>query len=133
MNLTDAIQPFMAVTERVRVSVRPVYVDGESDVSARKFMFTYFIRIENNGTEPVQVLRRHWFISHDGGRIEEVEGEGVVGKQPIILPGDAFEYNSFCILETFEGWMEGTYLMRWESGEYFRAAIPRFMLTAMAN
>jgi ApaG protein len=130
MNLTT---PYSATTEHITIRVRPVYIDAQSDALVRKFVFAYFVRIENHGTENVQLLRRHWFINHAGGRVEEVEGEGVVGKQPTIGPGTAHEYNSFCILETFEGSMEGTYLMQKASGEYFRVTIPRFTLRAMAN
>lgn len=124
---------YTATTEDVTIRVRPVYIDGQSDPLAHKFVFAYFVKVENHGAENVQLLRRHWFINHAGGRVEEVEGEGVVGKQPTILPGRSHEYNSFCILETFEGTMEGTYLLRRESGQYFRAAIPRFTLRAAAN
>jgi ApaG protein len=133
MNLANIPTIYAATTEDITITVRPIYVDGESDAMARKFMFAYFISIVNHGTESVQLLRRHWFINHDGGRVEEVESEGVVGKQPTIAPGASFSYNSFCILETFEGSMEGTYLMRREGGEYFRVTIPRFTLRAMAN
>jgi ApaG protein len=124
---------YIATTEDVTIRVRPVYIDGESDPMSRKFVFAYFVRVENGGSEEVQILRRHWFINHAGGRVEEVEGEGVVGKQPTILPGQAHEYNSYCILETFEGTMEGTYLLRRHNGQYFRANIPRFTLRAAAN
>lgn len=127
------MQEYAAVTEDVRISVRPIYLDGQSDSMAHKFVFAYFVRIENLGTDTVQLLRRHWFINHAGGRIEEVEGEGVVGKQPIIPAGKVHEYNSFCILETFEGSMEGTYLIQRSNGEMFHAAIPRFRLIAAAN
>ena len=84
---------------------------------AKKFVFAYFIRIENNSKERVQLLRRHWYINHSSGKVEEVDGEGVVGKQPLILPGEAHEYNSYCVLETFEGSMEGTYHMKRSNGE----------------
>ncbi len=124
---------FTATTEDITVRVRPVYLDGQSDAVAHKFVFAYFVRIENNGNEDVQLLRRHWFI-HDGtGDVKEVEGEGVVGKQPVISPGAGHEYNSFCVLETFEGTMEGTYLMRRPGGELFYAVIPRFPLRALSN
>ena len=125
--------PYTATTEDITIRVRPVYIDSQSDPLIQKFVFAYFVRIENNGTHNVHLLRRHWFINHAGGRIEEVEGEGVVGKQPMIPPGAAHEYNSFCILETFEGSMEGTYLMQRDGGEFFRVAIPRFTLRAMSN
>ncbi len=124
---------YTATTEGITIMVRPVYLDGQSDAIAKKFVFTYFIRIENHRQESVQLLRRHWFITDAAGDVKEVEGEGVVGKQPEIAPGGVHEYNSFCILETFEGAMEGTYLMAHESGEQFHAAIPRFTLRAASN
>lgn len=124
---------YIAVTQGIRISVRPVFMDGQSDVLQRKFVFAYFIRIENHTPRTIQLLRRHWFIHHSSGRMEEVEGEGVVGKQPLIKPGGHHEYNSFCILETMEGTMEGTYLMQRETGELFRVTIPKFTLRAMSN
>ena len=124
---------FTATTEHITIHVRPVFLDHESDVMEHKFVFAYFVEIENHSAAKVQLLRRHWFINHDGGRVEEVEGEGVVGKQPFIAPGKSHKYNSFCILDGLEGSMEGTYLMQKDSGEYFRVTIPRFSLRAMAN
>ncbi len=124
---------YTATTEKITITVRPVFIDVESDPIEGKFTFAYFVRIENRGTEPVQLLRRHWMINHGGSRVEEVEGEGVVGQQPTIQPGKAHEYNSYCILETFEGTMEGTYLFQRANGEFFRATIPRFTLRAYAN
>jgi ApaG protein len=124
---------FSKTTEHITVSVRPLYLETESNVLARKFVFAYFIRIENNGTMNVQLRQRHWIITHDTGKVEEVEGEGVIGKQPVIEPGRFHEYNSFCILESMEGFMEGTYTMERSSGEQFAVEIPRFFLKAMAN
>ncbi len=124
---------FVATTEDITVTVRPVYLDGQSDMIAKRFVCAYFIRIENNGRETVQLLRRHWYINHAGGRVEEVDGEGVVGKQPVLSPGEAHEYNSYCVLETFEGSMEGTYTMKRRNGELFNVTIPRFVLRAAAN
>ena len=124
---------FVATTEDITVTVRPVYLDGQSDMIQKKFVFAYFIRIENNGRESVQLLRRHWTINHSSGKVEEVDGEGVVGKQPLLAPGEVHEYNSYCVLETFEGSMEGTYLMRRFNGEKFKVTIPRFILRAAAN
>lgn len=124
---------FDAVTEAVRVSVEPVYLDEPSDVFARRFVFAYFVTIANDGDEPIQVLRRRWHI-HDGAMApKEIEGPGVVGKQPVIEPGESHRYNSFCVLETMRGSMEGTYLVERPSGERFRIAIPRFPLHAAAN
>jgi ApaG protein len=125
--------PYVATTENITISVQPVYLDGQSDLMARKFVFAYFIRIENNGSETVQLLRRHWFIRDSEGEVKEVEGEGVVGRQPVILPGEAHEYNSYCVLETFEGTMEGTYQMVRPNGEVFYVVVPRFVLRALSN
>jgi ApaG protein len=124
---------YTATTEDITITVRPVYVDGQSDVIRHKFIFAYFVTIENNGGEPVQLLRRHWFIRDGGGDMKEVEGEGVIGHQPRIPAGAQHEYSSYCILETFEGTMEGTYLMQRPNGELFYVAIPKFMLRAAAN
>jgi ApaG protein len=131
--IRNHVNKFVATTEDITVIVRPVYLDGQSDMIQKKFVFAYFIRIENNSKERVQLLRRHWFINSSGGKVEEVDGEGVVGKQPLIAPGEAHEYNSYCVLETFEGSMEGTYLMRRPNGTTFIVTIPRFILRAAAN
>lgn len=124
---------FSEITENIKVSVRPLYLESESNVLSRKFVFAYFITIENLGIDTVQLLRRHWIITHDTGKVEEVEGEGVIGKQPVILPGNKHDYNSFCILESLEGFMEGTYMMKRSNGETFSIVIPRFILRAMDN
>ncbi len=124
---------YTATTEDITVRVRPVYLDGQSSVIERKFVFAYFVRIENNGPDNVQLLRRHWFIQEGAGEVKEVEGEGVVGSQPTIAPGHWHEYNSFCVLESFEGSMEGTYLMQRPGGEQFHVTIPKFTLRALAN
>jgi ApaG protein len=125
--------PYVTTTEDVRITVRPVYLDGQSDAMARKFVFGYFIRIENHGSEDVQLLRRHWFITNADGHVKEVEGEGVVGQTPIIGPDSAHEYNSYCVIETFTGRMEGFYTMERPRGRRFRANIPRFDLKAGVN
>ncbi len=122
-----------ATTETVRVTVRPAYLDGQSDVLEQRFAFAYFVRIENEGHDEVQLLRRTWIITDSKGNVQEVEGQGVIGKQPVIAPGEAHEYHSFCVLKTFEGSMHGTYLMQRESGERFRAQIPTFHLRALTN
>ena len=127
------MKSYTATTECITISAQPLYLDGQSDSVAHKFVFAYFIRIQNDSDETVQLLRRHWYI-HDGkGSTKEIEGEGVVGKQPVIHPGEGHEYNSYCVLETFEGYMEGTYLMQRENGDTFSVVIPRFTLRAAAN
>jgi ApaG protein len=127
------MQMYAATTENITVTVRPVYLDGQSNPIERKFVFAYFIQIVNNSPEQVQLLRRHWFITNSNGNVQEVEGEGVVGRQPVIPPGGTHDYNSFSVLETFEGSMEGSYLMERPGGEQFSVAIPRFVLRAAAN
>jgi ApaG protein len=125
--------PYRAVTEGIAITVRPVYLDRESDFFAKRFVFAYFIRIENQTMGDVQLLRRHWFIRDIFGHVQEVEGEGVIGEQPVIAPGTAHEYNSFCVLASLEGTMEGTYLMQRPNGERFKVTIPTFTLRASAN
>jgi len=127
------MQAYAATTEDITVTVRPVYLDGQSNHIERKFVFAYFIRIENNSREQVRLLRRHWFITNSNGDVQEVEGEGVIGQQPVIPPGGAHEYSSFSVLETFEGSMTGTYLMERTGGEQFSVTIPRFVLRAASN
>ena len=127
------MSPYEATTEEVTVRVRPVYLDAHSDVLARRFAFAYFVRVENDGPEPVRLLRRQWVIRDGSGRVQEVEGEGVVGRQPRIAPGAAHDYHSFCVLEAMEGSMEGAYLMERADGSQFLAQIPRFHLRARAN
>jgi len=115
------------------VEVTPVYLDGKSDLINQKFVFAYHVRIVNIDGDQAQLQRRHWFISEDGGRKWEVEGEGVIGQQPTFEQGTEHNYQSFCVLETFVGWMEGNYLMVTDSGETFRIEVPRFDLKARVN
>ena len=125
--------PYVATTEDITVTVRPVYLDSQSDFFNKRFVFGYFIRIENHSLVEVQLLRRYWRIEEYGGRVQEVEGKGVIGKQPLILPGADHTYSSYSILNTFEGAMEGHYTMERPDGERFRVVIPRFNLRALAN
>ena len=124
---------YVATTEDITITVRPIYLDGQSDMIQKKFVFGYFVRIDNQRREPVQLLRRHWFIRESTGSVKEVEGEGVVGRQPVIKPGEAHEYSSFCVLESFEGTMEGTYQMQKPDGVLFDVVIPKFVLRAASN
>jgi ApaG protein len=124
---------YSATTDDIVVRVSPVYIDGQSDLVDMRFVFGYFVRIENTGSETIQLLRRKWLIKDGNGAVEEVDGEGVIGKQPVIPGGDAHEYNSYCVLETFEGSMEGTYLMARANGRKFSVEIPKFLLRAAAN
>jgi len=124
---------YAQTTENITVTVRPGYLDGRSDLINKQFVFGYAVEIKNRSARPVQLLRRHWIIKESSGRIEEVEGEGVLGIQPIIPPGQSHQYSSFCILHSFTGSMEGTYLMQDFEGRQFQIQIPRFTLQAAAN
>lgn len=125
--------PYVATTEDLRVVVRPAYLDAQSVPLERRFVFSYLIRIENHSAHAVQLLRRAWYIVDRSGFIQEVQGEGVVGQQPILRPGGAHEYSSFVVIRSFTGYMEGTYLMEREDGTRFTIQIPRFYLQAAAN
>jgi ApaG protein len=119
---------FYRITEGIRITVYPAYLLSESDPEASRYVFSYRIRIENVGTEQVQLMWRHWFIHDPVAGDQEVSGEGVVGQQPLIAPGGVHEYQSFCVLQGPEGSMEGSYeFVRPKSGP-FKAAIPKFLL-----
>ena len=115
-------------TENIRISVRALYLEDRSDPAEERFAFAYQIQIANEGSETVQLRRRHWIITDGNGDVEEVEGEGVVGEQPVLQPGDVHEYTSGAIIETPFGTMEGSYDMRASDGHTFSASIPRFRL-----
>ncbi len=123
---------FYAITEGLRVTARPRFVAEQSRPSERHFVFAYRIRLENVAAHPARLLSRSWRITDGGGRTTEVEGEGVLGEQPTIPPGGVYEYQSFCILESPRGWMEGSYQLVRPDGTAFQAQIPRFELDADA-
>jgi ApaG protein len=119
------------ITEGVRISVETDYQQEYSSPMQAHFVFTYRILIENKSDQTVRLLRRHWFIYDANGIVREVEGEGVVGQQPTLEPGQQHEYVSGCNLQTEMGKMRGTYLMeRIVDGKQFLAIIPEFMLIA---
>jgi ApaG protein len=117
----------VAITNGVRVTVSTVYVPSQSAPTQHKYAFAYTIRIANEGTQTVQLKTRHWIISHNNGKVEEVRGPGVVGQQPVLKPGEHFEYTSGCVLETPRGTMHGTYQMASDGG-MFDAEIATFQL-----
>jgi ApaG protein len=117
-----------AVTKGVRVFVRAQYVPERSRPQLGEYLFIYTIRIENRGTQTVQLLSRHWIITDAEGRQEEVRGPGVVGEQPVLAPGQSFEYTSGCPLSTPFGSMRGTYQMVTERGDRVDAEIAPFRL-----
>ena len=117
------------VTEGIKISVDTAYEPSHSKPLKSVFLFSYKISIENCGSETVRLLRRHWHIFDANGEIEEVEGKGVVGEQPILDPGASHEYTSGCELSTEIGKMHGTYLMeRISTGERFYVNIPEFVM-----
>ena len=117
-----------AVTQGIRVTVTSQYLEERSSPSTSQYVYAYTVRIANEGDETVQLRTRHWIITDADGKVQEVRGEGVVGAQPTLKPGQAFEYTSGSVLETRFGSMHGTYQMYRESGEHFDAAIPAFTL-----
>jgi ApaG protein len=120
-----------AVTRGIRVLVRSLYVPERSSPTQDRYFFAYRIRIANEGEETAQLLSRKWLITDAGGNVEVVSGDGVVGEQPVIQPGDAFEYESYCPLPTPTGSMQGVYIMVTPSGELFEARIALFALAAI--
>ena len=118
---------YESVTRGLRVRVKPIFLDDQSDPEMSRYLWSYTVTIENRGAETVQLLSRYWHITDASGRIQEVRGPGVVGAQPVIEPGQAFEYTSGCPLSTASGAMAGRYQMKAASGE-FEAEIPAFLL-----
>jgi ApaG protein len=117
-----------AVTQGIRVSVRARFSEQNSDPQRGQWVFLYTITIRNEGAFRVQLLTRHWIITDANGEVEEVKGPGVVGKQPILEPGQGFEYTSACPLKTPFGSMHGTYQMLGPSNETFDVQIAGFAL-----
>jgi ApaG protein len=112
------------------VSVRPQYLPEHSDPDENRFVFAYTVTVRNTGDITAKLLSRHWIITNAGGHVENVRGDGVVGEQPVLRPGEAFEYTSGCPLETPVGSMRGTYYCVAEDGTRFEADIPEFVLSA---
>ena len=110
----------------IEISVQTQYLEGQSDLLNNAYAFSYTITIQNNRQDSVQLLRRHWVITDQNNKVEEVKG--VVGQQPVIKPGDKFRYSSGTILNSNIGDMKGSYTMQAENGETFEAEIPAFVL-----
>ncbi len=118
-----------AISSGIKISVDCQYESRFSNPENNLFMFSYGIKIENKNNYPVQLLRRHWFIYDSNTKSREVEGEGVIGQQPIIMPGEAYAYRSSCDFTTDTGKMCGKYQMEnLETGEVFDVPVPDFML-----
>ena len=117
-----------ATTQGIKVTVSTAYVAAQSSPAAHRYVFAYTVRIANEGGETAQLKSRHWIITDGNGKVEQVRGPGVVGEQPVLRPGEHFEYTSGCVLETPRGSMEGTYQMIRQDGSEFDAAIAPFAL-----
>ena len=114
---------------QISVSPRAMYIAEQSDAEAGRFAFAYTITITNTGAAPAQLISRHWIITDANNVVQEVKGQGVVGAQPKLNPGESFEYTSGSMLSTPVGTMRGTYRMVAEDGEHFDAVIPEFTLS----
>lgn len=120
--------PYEAETNGIVIRVRPAFIEDQSSPEDDHFLWAYHIEIENRGVRTVQLKTRHWRITDGDGRVQHVDGPGVVGQQPVLRPGGKFEYTSGCPLTTPSGMMQGAYRFEDESGESVEATIPLFAL-----
>ena len=120
----------MAESKKYQIATRavPQFVAEQSDPANERYVFAYTITLENVGTVAAQLISRHWIITDGNSRVQEVRGLGVVGNQPLLKPGESFEYSSGCALATPVGTMKGSYQMVGEDGTRFDAEIPEFVL-----
>ncbi|HKT18124.1 MAG TPA: Co2+/Mg2+ efflux protein ApaG [Stellaceae bacterium] len=119
---------YAETTRSIRVTVKPHYLEDQSSPGDGRYVWAYHVRIENQGPETVQLRRRHWRITDAMGRVQEVRGPGVVGEQPVLAPGQSYEYTSGTPLPTPSGIMVGSYEMELPDGQCFAVAIPAFSL-----
>lgn len=119
---------YSQTTRGIVVTVKTFYLDDQSSPDDNHYVWAYRVRIENRGDQTVQLMNRHWIITDAIGRTQEVKGSGVVGEQPVLHPGDGYEYTSGTPLPTSSGIMHGTYEMAGEQGETFDIVIPPFSL-----
>ena len=119
---------YRQVTHSIAISVRPVYLEDHSSPCDNRYVWAYHIKIENEGKERVQLINRYWRITDAQGRVQEVRGPGVIGKQPTLEPGDSFAYSSGTPLGSPSGIMVGSYEMETAAGVRFNADIPAFSL-----
>lgn len=125
---TPGVRGSDTTTRGIRVQVKSTYVPERSSPRDNQYLFTYHVRISNVGSETAQLISREWIITNAEGEVERVKGSGVVGEQPVLPPGGAFEYTSFCPLKTSVGSMHGSYQMVTSSDERFDAVIAPFTL-----
>jgi ApaG protein len=117
-----------SLVNKIRVEVETSYLDEQSDPNERRYVFSYTITIRNEGPVPARLLTRHWIITDANGKVQEVRGDGVVGEQPHLKPGQGFRYSSGAVLETPVGAMQGSYEMMGDDGQRFDAPILPFRL-----
>ena len=116
-------------THKITVKVDPFYIEDQSAPDENRYVFAYTVNIQNTGTVAAKLLTRHWIITDANGKIQEVRGQGVVGEQPYLRPGEGFQYTSGAVLDTAVGTMHGSYQMVGEDGNQFYAEIPLFTLS----
>lgn len=116
-------------THKITVKVDPFYIEDQSAPDENRYVFAYTVNIQNTGTVAAKLLTRHWIITDANGKIQEVRGQGVVGEQPYLRPGEGFQYTSGAVLDTAVGTMCGSYQMVGEDGNQFDAEIPIFTLS----
>ena len=124
-----SVMRYEQATDGIRVRVQPRFSIADSDPKEGAFVFSYDITLSNEGDTSAQLLFRHWYIHDASGEDTEVDGDGVVGQQPMLGPGDSHQYQSYCVLRSPVGYMEGYYTFVRSDGERFRVAVPRFDLS----
>ena len=117
-------------SDLIEIQVESEYIPGQSNSDANRYVFAYHVTIENHGTIPAQLLSRHWIITDGNEKVQEVKGEGVIGEQPTIMPGESYQYSSGTVLQTPVGSMHGSYSMIDATGVEFDADIPVFTLAS---
>ncbi|MDO8845713.1 MAG: Co2+/Mg2+ efflux protein ApaG [Methylicorpusculum sp.] len=119
----------MSEKNKIQVHAFPQFIESQSQPESNRYVFAYTITITNQGAIPAKLLTRHWLITDANGKVQEVRGEGVIGEQPYLKPGESFRYTSGAMIETPVGIMQGQYTMRSDEGESFNAIIPKFTLS----
>lgn len=116
-------------SNKINIEVIPAYIKEQSDPTNNHYVFSYTVTIRNDGDQPARLLARHWVITDGDGQVQEVRGEGVIGEQPHLQPGEGFQYTSGTFMNTPVGTMQGSYQMIADDGEKFDAEIPSFTLS----
>ena len=123
------MKPYQSTTEGITISVKPSYLEAQSEPHKQVYAWSYEIEVHNGLIEAVTLQHRHWVISDISGHVEKIDGPGVVGEQPTIQPGETFVYSSFCVLSTTDGSMKGHYDMQTAAGQMLQVIIPTFVLS----